>query len=762
MPKHFAARRLAVLALLGAAALACGDNSETQNDRDPTAVIDAPLETETWAAGDVIEFAGHATDPEDGTLPGSSLTWWAELHHDAHSHPFMPVQSGLSGSVTLPRTGELSDNVWYRFYLRAVDAAGQADTTYVEIYPRKASLTVTATGTGRQITLDGQPHAAPYTVVSVVGMQRELGAPSPQVAIDSTWSFTGWSDGGSQTHTIIMPEDDTTFTASFTGTGPGNTPPTVTLTGPAADTTMQANTAVTLTATAADGDGTVLAVDFRQGSTVIGTDSTSPYSYSWTPTVNGAYSITAMATDDDGSTTVSGARTITVTGGSGGDNQDPTITFTAPNEGTTDLTGAVNLTATATDNVGVTAVEFRLDGVLLGEDVSAPYSFTLPNTNAYTTGVHYFQARSRDAAGNTSSWATRHVTFGGDVNRPSGFTLDSLGGTLGAQGTAMAFAPDGRLFVAQQNGQLRVFKNGALLATPFLSLTVNSVGERGLLGVAFDPAFTTNRYIYVYYTTNTSPLHNRVSRFRASTGNPDVVEAGSEQIILTLGELDAGNHNGGAIHFGLDGKLYVAVGDNAVGSRSQQLTNRFGKILRINSDGTIPTDNPFYATAADSNRAIWALGLRNPFTFAVQPGTGRIHINDVGEGTWEEVNLGAAGANFGWPTTEGPTSNPAFTAPIFAYRHSGTSGNPSMLNGPVITGGAFYNPGTVLYPAHYVGSYFFADAEGRWIARLNPENNEVNHFAANLATIDLAVGPDGALYSLSNRGQGWRVYRFLY
>lgn len=764
MTNLLTARRLALLTLLGAAAVACGDNSETQGDRDPTAVIDAPLESETWAAGDLIEFSGHATDPEDGTLSGASLTWWAELHHDTHSHPFMAVQSGASGSVTLPTTGETSDNVWYRFYLRAVDAAGQTDTVSVEIFPRKASLTVTASGTGRQITLDAQPHDAPYTVLSVVGMERAIGAPSPQVALDSTWSFGNWSDGGAQSHAIVMPELDTAFTATFTGTGPGNAPPAVTLTGPAADTTVTASTAVNLLATATDADGTVLAVDFRDGTTVIGTDSTSPYAFGWTPTLTGAHTITARATDDDGSSTISGSRTITVTGGSGSDTELPTIAWTAPAERAPNLTGAVNLTANATDNVGVVGVEFRIDGLSLGEDLSAPYSFSLPATSAYTTGSHFFQARARDAAGNVSAWAVRHVTFGGAEDVPDGVTRTTIANGLSDRGTAMALAPDGRIFVCQQNGQLRVVKNGALLATPFVSLTVNSVFERGLLGVAFDPGYASNRYIYVYYTTSTAPIHNRVSRFTASAGNPDVAEAGSELPMLDLPQLSAGNHNGGAIHFGADGKLYVAVGDNAVGANSQSLTTRLGKMLRINPvDGSIPTDNPFYGTATGDNRAIWALGLRNPFTFAFQPGSGRMHINDVGEGTWEEINLGQAGKNYGWPLEEGRETNPTHEPPLFTYRHPPDgSDNPSMMTGFVITGGAFYNPATVMFPAHYVGSYFFADLESHWIGRLDLTSNEAHHFARNSETVDLLVGTDGALYSLSNTGPSWGIFRYAF
>ena len=231
----------------------------------------------------------------------------------------------------------------------------------------------------------------------------------------------------------------------------------------------------------------------------------------------------------------------------------------------------------------------------------------------------------------------------------------------------MAFAPDGRLFVAEQGGRLRVIKNGALLPTEFLSVTTTSSGERGLLGIAFDPNFASNHFVYVYYTATSPTVHNRVSRFIA---NGDVAVPGSESVILELNPLsDATNHNGGAIHFGLDGKLYIGVGENANGANAQTLSNLLGKMLRINPDGSIPSDNPFFTTASGDNRAIWALGLRNPFTFAIEPTTGRLFINDVGENSQEEINDGIAGSNYGWPATEGPTSNPNFRSPLFAYGH---------------------------------------------------------------------------------------------
>ena len=149
----------------------------------------------------------------------------------------------------------------------------------------------------------------------------------------------------------------------------------------------------------------------------------------------------------------------------------------------------------------------------------------------------------------------------------------------------MALAPDGRIFVCEQRGTLRVIKNGALLPTPFLTVTVDSAGERGLLGIAFDPNFVSNQLVYVYYTAPT-PAHNRVSRFTASG---DVALAGSETILMEMPNLStATNHNAGAIHFGPDGNLYIALGDNANGNNSQSLSTRLGKLLRITSTGAIP------------------------------------------------------------------------------------------------------------------------------------------------------------------------------
>ena len=206
---------------------------------------------------------------------------------------------------------------------------------------------------------------------------------------------------------------------------------------------------------------------------------------------------------------------------------------------------------------------------------------------------------------------------------PAGFTESLVASGLNTP-TAMQFAPDGRLFVCEQNGRLRVIKNGALLSTPFLTVTVSSSGERGLLGVAFDPDFAVNQFVYVYYTATSphdpqprQPVHRQRRRRRGrQRGRPARPrEPDRHQPQWRRPRVRAGRQ---ALHRGRRER-----GRRRTPSRSN---NRLGKILRLNKDGSIPTDNPFYTTATGDNRAIWALGLRNPFTFAFSPsGTVDVH-----------------------------------------------------------------------------------------------------------------------------------------
>jgi glucose/arabinose dehydrogenase len=331
---------------------------------------------------------------------------------------------------------------------------------------------------------------------------------------------------------------------------------------------------------------------------------------------------------------------------------------------------------------------------------------------------------------------------------------DGFSETLVADGldspTAMAQAPDGRIFVDQQGGDVRVIKDGALLPTPFLHLDVDSTGERGLLGLAFDPDFADNQYVYFYYTVPGSPAHNRVSRF---TADGDVADPASEYVLLDLDNLsDAIYHNGGSLHFGLDGALYIGVGENTNADNSQDPSNLLGKILRINPDGSIPADNPFVGVEG-YRPEIWALGFRNPYTFAVQPGTGRIFVNDVGSSppaAREEINDLQPGGNYGWPIYEGYSNDPNYVSPLYAYP-SGVTDPDTGAFVCAIVGGTFYNPDNQQFPADYAGTYFFSDLCGNWIKQLNPDTGDVTVFATGTAgdKVDLLVDSNGSLDYLS-------------
>lgn len=314
---------------------------------------------------------------------------------------------------------------------------------------------------------------------------------------------------------------------------------------------------------------------------------------------------------------------------------------------------------------------------------------------------------------------------------PSGYADTKVAGGL-YEATDIAFAPDGRIFVCQKEGKLRVIKNGKLLSKPFLSLKVNTDSEKGLLGVAFDPDFQTNKYVYVFYT-RAQNNSNRVSRF---TANGDVGIPSSELVLIdNLDTDDCANHDGGGIRFGPDGKLYVSYGDGGCddgNSQDRSAGNLNGKILRINRDGSIPTDNPYYGSDSLEER-IWLYGLRNPWRFSWRPNTNKMYIGDVGYDTYEEVDVATSkGTNFGWPLCEGKCNRAGMKNPIYTYVHGG--------EGASISGGVFW-----------LNDYFFGDYVVGFIRRMvvssSDKATKVTTFESNAgAVVSFAVGPDGALY----------------
>ena len=328
----------------------------------------------------------------------------------------------------------------------------------------------------------------------------------------------------------------------------------------------------------------------------------------------------------------------------------------------------------------------------------------------------------------------------------------------------------GRLFVVEQGGRIRLIKSGSLQATPFLdlgSLTARD-GERGLLGVAFHPRFASNRQLYVNYTRAADGA-TVIARYEASATNPDVVAPASAAILLTIPQPYA-NHNGGALKFGPDGYLYIAMGDGGAANdpegRAQDAGSLLGKILRIDVDHGapygIPPDNPY--ASGGGRREIFAVGVRNPWRISFDRATGDLWFGDVGQDAFEEINriapASGAGANFGWRVLEGNRctglSGPvtcvdsSLKAPVLVYgREAGCS----------VTGGYVYRGNAV--PALY-GRYLYGDfCTGRlWAAERLANGSWSPHELGDTTYAISGFGEDetGELYFV-DYALG-RLYRF--
>ena len=373
--------------------------------------------------------------------------------------------------------------------------------------------------------------------------------------------------------------------------------------------------------------------------------------------------------------------------------------------------------------------------------------------------------------------------------------------------TALAFTPDGRLLIATQGGQLRVYQNGALVAAPAINLAAKlcTNSERGLLGVAVDPNFAANRNVYFYYTFNKpgsncgSAAVNRVSKFVLADAN--TIDLASESVLIDNIHSPAGNHNGGDLHFGKDGLLYISVGDGGcdyagnsgcagANDAARDKHVLLGKILRITSGGAIPATNPYQGansrrcnvagstTAGNWCQETFASGLRNPFRISFDsnaPAT-RFFINDVGQNVWEEIDEGIAGADYGWNQREGRCANdsttncgapPAgLTNPVFDYPH-GSCAN-GVIAGNSITGGAFVPAGA--WARAYDRSYLVGEYVCGKIFNLTPNGNggyTATEFTTGLggsSAVTMIFGPyqtTQALYYTTYAGGG-QVRRVRY
>lgn len=329
-----------------------------------------------------------------------------------------------------------------------------------------------------------------------------------------------------------------------------------------------------------------------------------------------------------------------------------------------------------------------------------------------------------------------------------------------------------RIFVAERAGTVRVtLPDGTLRAKPFLTVHVSLEAERGLLGIAIDPRFSINRFVYVYYTTGPgskrytgTPL-NRVSRFTTKHG-----VGRHERILIDNIPSDLGYHNAGDLHFGFDDKLYVTIGDGGKEWGDAGLLNNLrGKILRVNRNGTAPPDNPFYNTPG-ALPEIFAYGFRNPFRLALRPANSSYIVGDVGFNTWEELDSLEAGADYGWWRYEGPclyaklddceptqTDFGVTTPPIHYYNH-----NTGAEQGNAVIAGAF--PVNSNYPAPYADAFFYGDFGHGWVHAITLDNT--NHVTASSdfdtlsSPVTFGTGPDGNVYVASHSlGE---IYKYVY
>jgi glucose/arabinose dehydrogenase len=307
---------------------------------------------------------------------------------------------------------------------------------------------------------------------------------------------------------------------------------------------------------------------------------------------------------------------------------------------------------------------------------------------------------------------------------------------------AIDFAPDGRIFLSERPGRIRIARDGQLQTVPWMTLEVADVSEAGLLGLALDPQFAQTRFVYVAYTYRAASgrLTNRLVRLRddPATGR------GTLDRVLMDDVAGAPNHDGGRVRFGPDGRLYWTMGDAQQQDLAQDRSSRNGKILRLNPDGTIPGDNPF------ANSPIYSYGHRNPQGVAWQPGTRRLYATEHGPSGGQgccrdEVNYIEPGGNYGWPVVTGDERREGMLPPVI---HSGT--------------GATWAPGGAAFVSRgpWAGSLVFTGLRGQALYRVVLDPNDPRR-VANFETLferqfgrlrDVVEGPDGALYILtSNR-----------
>ncbi|MEO6891395.1 MAG: PQQ-dependent sugar dehydrogenase [Ktedonobacteraceae bacterium] len=331
-----------------------------------------------------------------------------------------------------------------------------------------------------------------------------------------------------------------------------------------------------------------------------------------------------------------------------------------------------------------------------------------------------------------------HQAHAAGPELPAGFAKTQLANGL-KDPTALAFAPNGDIYIGEQAGTILIYRNGAIVSPAVITLNTDGAGEKGLLGLTLDPSFATNGYMYVSYTTLDE--HAQLSRFTVQNG---VANPASEVVYMKGNQLQNLHHSANDVHIGPDGKLWWTVGDNVPSiTNGETLINIYGKILRFNLDGTIPSDNPFLKVPG-AVPAIYAYGLRNPFRFTFLP-NGKAMTIDTGSNYWEELNTIQPGGNYGWDFYEGNCGSCGYINPTYAYGHIPTDGASSAI--AAYSGSAF--------PNQYSHVVFFGDYNRQDIEAVTFDptySTEISDtvFDNSAGTIaDLQEGPDGNLYYVS-------------
>jgi glucose/arabinose dehydrogenase len=354
--------------------------------------------------------------------------------------------------------------------------------------------------------------------------------------------------------------------------------------------------------------------------------------------------------------------------------------------------------------------------------------------------------------------------------------LQSIGPDFDQPIFVTAPAGDPRLFVVERSGRIQDVHDGSVSQFLDIHTMTTNDGERGLLSMAFDPDYAANGLFYVFYTGDgpnsggtLGDIH--IDEYRVSA-DPNAANPATRRTVWTFSH-GAGNHNGGQLQFGPDGLLYITVGDNANGANAQSQSTPYGKVFRIDPHGAgpgahgIPADNPL-AGVPGAAQETWSFGLRNPFRFSFDHMTGDLIIGDVGEVSFEEVDIapaasgGGRAANFGWPGCEAFSGNcGGFTSPVFAYPHANPGGD--VAHGCAIIGGYVYRGSLA---SELAGRYVYADlctAEVRSFDPADPfgsdrpesspgaltsarsfgEDAGCNLYAMNATTVFLLVGSGG-------------------